>query len=218
MAAARCGACSSGTGSCGYKTARGAEQERPDVLIRRCDWFEARPDLDHLRLVFIDETWASTKLARTHGRSPPGQRLRAALSHGRWRTITFVAGLRTSGMIAPMVFDGRVNGEFFQAYVDQVLVPERRHGDIVVTDNLGSYKGVSVRATIEASGATLRCIPRYSPDFNPIKNAFAKLKAMLRKAGEHTVDGRWAAIGWIIDTSTPSECAKYYSAAGYDAD
>ena len=168
--------------------------------------------------MFIDETWASTKMARTHGRAPRGERLRSPIPHGHWKTTTFVAALRNSSMIAPMVLDGPINGVAFQAYVDQVLVPELERGDIVVMDNLGSHKGAGVRAAIEAVGATLFYLPPYSPDFNPIENAFAKLKAMLRKAAERTVDGLWNTIGRIIDTFTPVECANYFAAAGYDPD
>jgi transposase len=186
--------------------------------MRRCDWFDAQPDLEPSQLVFIDETWASTNMARTHGRAPRGQRLRAAIPHGHWKTTTFVAGLRTSGMVAPMVLDGPINSVAFQAYVDQVLVPELRPGDIVVMDNLGSHKGAGVREAIEAAGASLLYLPPYSPDFNPIENAFAKLKAKLRRAGERTVEGLWSAIGRIIDTFTPTECANYFAAAGYDPD
>jgi transposase len=186
--------------------------------MRRCDWFDAQPDLEPSQLVFIDETWASTNMARTHGRAPRGQRLRAAIPHGHWKTTTFVAGLRTSGMVAPMVLDGPINSVAFQAYVDQVLVPELRPGDIVVMDNLGSHKGAGVREAIEAAGASLLYLPPYSPDFNPIENAFAKLKAKLRRAGERTVEGIWSAIGRIIDTFTPTECANYFAAAGYDPD
>jgi transposase len=168
--------------------------------------------------VFIDETWASTKMARTHGRAPRGERLRSPIPHGHWKTTTFVAALRTSGMVAPMVLDGPINGVAFQAYVDQVLVPDLEPGDIVVMDNLGSHKGAGVRTAIEAAGASLLYLPPYSPDFNPIENAFAKLKAMLRKAAERTIDGLWNAIGRIIDTVTPEECTNYFAAAGYDAD
>lgn len=184
--------------------------------MRRWEWFERQPDLDPSRLVFIDETWASTNMARTHGRAPRGQRLRTAIPHGHWKTTTFVAGLRTSGMVAPMVLDGPINGEFFQAYVDQVLLPELRPGDIVVMDNLGSHKGAGVKEAIETVGASLLYLPPYSPDFNPIEMAFAKLKAMLRKAGERTIDGLWTAIARIIDTFTPTECTNYFAAAGYD--
>jgi transposase len=166
--------------------------------------------------VFIDETWASTKMARTHGWAPRGERLRSPVPHGHWKTTTFVAALRNSGMVAPMVLDGPINGIAFQAYVDQVLVPELRHGDIVVMDNLGSHKGAGVRAAIEAAGARLLYLPPYSPEFNPIENAFAKLKAMLRKAAARTVESLWNTIGRIVGTFTPTECANYFAAAGYD--
>jgi transposase len=168
--------------------------------------------------VFIDETWASTNMARVRGRAPRGERLRAAIPYGHWKTTTFVAGLRNTGMVAPMVLDGPINGVAFQAYVDQVLVPELRPGDIVIMDNLGSHKGPDIRVAIEAAGASLLYLPPYSPDFNPIENAFAKLKAMLRKAAERTLEGLWAAIGYIMDAFTPTECANYFSAAGYDPD
>jgi len=177
---------------------------------------DRRPDrLDPDKLVFIDETWASTNMARTRGRAPRGERLRASIPHGHWKTTTFVAGLRLSGMVAPMVLDGPINGCAFQAYVDQVLVPELRKGDIVVMDNLGSHKGAGVRAAIEATGAKLLYLPPYSPDFNPIENAFSKLKALLRKAAERTVEGLWRAIGRCLNRFTPRECANYFEAAGY---
>ena len=157
-----------------------------------------------------------------HGPHPwPGTPGRAAAGRHptrHWLTTTFVAGLRNTGMVAPMVLDGPINGSLFQDYVEQVLVPELRPGDIVVMDNLGSHKGAGVRAAIEAAGASLLYLPPYSPDFNPIENAFAKLKAALRAAAERSLDGLWAAIGRTIDTFTPTECANYFSAAGYDAD
>jgi transposase len=200
------------------KSAHAAEQNRPDILKRRWAWFEGQPDLDPDRLVFIDETWATTNMARSHGRAPRGERLRAAIPHGHWKTTTFVAGLRNTGMIAPMVLDGPINGETFQTYVEQVLAPELRPGDIAVMDNLGSHKGAGVRRAIEAAGASLLYLPPYSPDFNPIEQAFAKLKAMLRNAAERTRDDLWRSIGRIIETFTPTECANYFAAAGYDAD
>ena len=168
--------------------------------------------------MFIDETWATTDMARTHGRAPRGERLRAAVPRGHWKTTTLVAGLRNTGMVAPMVLDGPIDGAAFQAYVDRVLVPELRPGDVVVMDNLGSHKGAAVGGAIEAAGASLLYLPPYSPDFNPIERAFAKLKAMLRKAAERTLDGLWRTIGRIIGTFTPAECANYFAAAGYDAD
>lgn len=165
----------------------------------------------------MDETWASTNMARSHGRAPRGERLRAGIPHGHWKTTTFVAGLRLGGMVAPMVLDGPINRIAFQAYVEQVLVPTLGPGDIVVMDNLSSHKGPQVRQMIEAAGAALLFLPPYSLDFNPIENAFAKLKALLRKAAERTVDGLWTAIGRLIDLFTPRECANYFAAAGYDA-
>lgn len=168
--------------------------------------------------MFIDETWASTKMARTRGRALRGERLRAAIPHGHWKTTTFVAGLRATGMVAPMVLDGPINGITFQAYVEQVLVPELEPGDTVIMDNLGSHKGPRIRAAIEAAGARLLYLPPYSPDFNPIENAFAKLKALLRKAAERSVQGLWAAIRTAVSAFSPQECANYFAAAGYDND
>jgi len=215
-ASRRCRASSSAVRSRSKKTAHAAEQERPDILKKRQEWFNGPISLDPDKLVFIDETWASTNMARTRGRARRGERLRASVPHGHWKTTTFVAGLRLSGMVAPMVLDGPINGRAFQAYVDQVLVPELRKGDIVVMDNLGSHKGASVRAAIEAAGAKLLYLPPYSPDFNPIENAFSKLKALLRKAADRTVEGLWNAIGRCLDRFTPRECANYFKAAGYE--
>src|SRR5215217_3633217 len=197
--------------------ARLAEQDRPDIRKRREAWFEGQLDLDPERLVFIDETWASTNMARRYGRAPRGRRFRVGVPHGRWKTTTFVAGLRTSGVVAPFVLDGPINRAAFEAYVEKVLVPELRPGDVVILDNLSSHKGARVRALIEAAGASLLYLPPYSPDFNPIENAFAKLKALLRKAAERTLEGLWTAIGRLLNTFTPAECANYFAAAGYDA-
>lgn len=157
-------------------------------------------------------------MARLRGRAPRGERLRTGIPHGHWRTTTFVAGLRLTGMVAPMVLDGPINRNAFQAYVDQVLVPELRPGDIVIMDNLGSHKGTAVRAAIEAVGAMLLYLPPYSPDFNPIENAFSKLKALLRKAAERTVNALWDTIGALIPVFTATECANFFAAAGYEPD
>ena len=200
------------------KTAHAAEQDRPDILIRRQEWFDTQPDLDPARLVFIDETWASTNMARRYGRCRRGQRLRSAVPHGHWKTTTFVAGLRLTGIVAPMVLDGPINGRSFQTYVDRVLVPDLRPGDIVIMDNLGSHKGPGVQAAIEAAGATVRYLPPYSPDFNPIEKAFSKLKAHLRKAAERTRDALWDRIGTLIDQVSPEECSNFFTAAGYEPD
>ena len=186
-------------------------------MKRRREWFEGQIDLDPERLVFIDETWASTNMARLHGRAPKGERLRAGVPQGHWKTTTFVAGLRLTGMMATMVLDGPINREAFQAYVEQVLVRELKPGDIVIMDNLSSHKGPAIRQAIEAAGASLVFLPPYSPDFNPIENAFAKLKALLRAAAERTVEALWTTIGNLIDHFTPAECANYFAATGYDA-
>jgi Transposase and inactivated derivatives len=167
--------------------------------------------------VFIDETGASTKMARLRGRAPRGQRLRAGVPHGHWKTTTFTGALRLSGMTAPMVLDGPMNRAWFLAYVEQVLCPTLRPGDIVILDNLPAHKGPAIRKVVEATGATLRFLPPYSPDFNPIENAFAKLKALLRKAAARTLDDLWRVIGQSLDAFTPAECANYFLAAGYDA-
>lgn len=156
-------------------------------------------------------------MARTHGRAPRGERLRMAVPHGHWKTTTFVAGLTTRGLVAPWVLDGPINREAFEAYVAQVLVPELQPGDIVIMDNLSSHKGPKVRALIEAAGASLLYLPPYSPDLNPIEMAFAKLKALLRRAAERTVPGVWNAIGQLLDSFTPAECRNYFRAAGYPA-
>ncbi len=156
-------------------------------------------------------------MARLRGRSRRGERCRAAVPHGHWKTTTVTAGLRRSGMGAPMVLDGAMNGPAFLAYVEQVLVPTLSPGDIVVMDNLPAHKPAGVRAAIEAAGASLRYLPPYSPDFNPIEMAFAKLKALLRKAAARTIDELWDVIGRSLDAFTPAECANYFAAAGYDA-
>jgi len=155
-------------------------------------------------------------MARLRGRAPRGERLRASLPHGHWKTTTFVAGLRLSGIDAPMVIDGPINGEIFLAYVRHVLVPTLRPGDIVVMDNLGSHKGAAVREAIEDASAELRFLPPYSPDFNPIENAFSKLKAILRKAAARTRDHLWDTVAQAIEHFDPSECENYFTAAGYE--
>ena len=162
----------------------------------------------------VDESWASTNMARRYGRCPRGERLRIAVPHGHWKTTTLIAGMRSSGVVAPLVIDRLI----FEAWVEQALVLELRPGDIVVMDNLSSHKGPAVRALIEAAGAELPYLPPYSPDFNPIENLFAKIKALLRKEAARTIDTLWAAIGRIIDIVTLTECQNMFTAAGYDPD
>jgi len=169
-------------------------------------------------LIFIDETGANTKMARLRGWSAKGERCRAAIPHGHWRTTTFTAGFRLSGMAAPMLLDGPMHGAAFLAYVEHVLVPDLAVGDIVVMDNLASHKVAGVRERIEAAGATLLYLPPYSPNFNPIEMAFSKLKAALRKAAARTKADLWDAIATAIETFTPTQCENYFAAAGYDRD
>jgi transposase len=153
--------------------------------------------------VFIDETAVSTKMDRLRGRAPRGQRCRAPIPHGHWKTITFVVALTLCGLTAPMVLDGPMNGPTFLAYVEQVLVPTLKRGMIVVMDNLAAHRMAGVRTAIEAAGARLLLLPPYSPDFNPIENAFAKLKAILRKAAARTIPSLWNAIRDALPQFTP---------------
>jgi transposase len=147
-----------------------------------------------------------------------GERLRSGVPHGHWKTTTFVAGLRATGIAAPFVLDGPIDRAAFETYVAKVLVPELAQGDIVVMDNLSSHKGPRVRELIEAAGANLLYLPPYSPDFNPIEMAFSKLKALLRKAAERTIPALWDAIGRLINLVTPAEAANFFTAAGYEPD
>ena len=181
-------------------------------------FIDGEAEMKSIQWIDFPSNGAKTNMARTHGRCPRGERLRMGMPHGHWRTTTFVSALTLRGMIAPFVLSGPINRDAFEAYVEQVLVPELRPGDIVIMDNLSSHKGVRVQALIEAAGASLVFLPPYSPDFNPIEKAFAKLKAMLRKAAERTVDGLWNTIGRISETFTPNECANYFAACGYDPD
>ena len=165
--------------------------------------------------MFIDETWATTNMARRHGRARRGQRLVAAVPHGHWKTTTFLAALRHDGLTAPCVFDGAINGERFCAWVEQALAPTLAQGDLVIMDNLGAHKVQGVREAIEGRGAQLLYLPPYSPDLNPIEQVFAKLKALLRTAATRTVDALWHAIGQALDAFSPTECARYLAHAGY---
>jgi transposase len=173
--------------------------------------------LDPRRLVFIDETWATTNMARRYGRSLRGQRLIAKVPHGHWKTTTFVAALRVDGLTAPVVVDGAIDGPLFLAYVRQQLVPTLRPGDVVIMDNLSSHKVAGVRTAIEAAGATVVYLPPYSPDFNPIEQVFSKLKWLLRSANERTVAGLWSLLGKLLDQFPAQECRNYFRHCGYNA-
>jgi transposase len=194
---------------------RAAEQDRPDVAAARAEWAEGQTDLDPERLVFIDETGTSTNMVRLRGRAPRGERLVGKVPHGHWKTTTFVAALRSTALTAPCVIDGPMNGNAFLAYIEQILAPSLVPSDIVVMDNLSAHKVSGVREAIEATGATLLYLPPYSPDFNPIEQLFAKLKALLRKAAERSVDGLWRRIAELLTAFPPAECSNYFRNAGY---
>jgi transposase len=185
------------------------------VAASRAAWRAGQPALSAERLVFLDETWATTNMTRRYGRAPRGERLVASVPHGHWKTTTFVAALRHDGLIAPGVIDGPINGPAFLAYVEQVLAPTLEPGQVVVMDNLSSHKVAGVREAIERRGASVLYLPPYSPDFNPIEHAFAKLKALLRKAAARTRDALWAVIADTIHAFSPTECANYIADAGY---
>lgn len=178
-------------------------------------WRDSQLGLEAERLVFIDETWTTTNMARSRGRSPRGRRCVASVPHGHWKTTTFVGGLRQDRLIAPMVTDGPMDGAMFLAYTRRLLAPALRPGDIVILDNLSSHKVRGVREAILAAGATLLYLPPYSPDLNPIEKFFAKLKALLRKAATRTVRALWNEIGALVGTLTPSECANYFASCQY---
>ena len=192
-----------------------AEQTRLDVARKRARWKAYQDRIDRRRLVFIDETWVKTNMAPLRGWGPRGQRLRAMVPYGHWKTMTFLAALRHDRIDAPWVVDGPINGELFQLYVRQILVPTLTPGDIVVLDNLGSHKSHAVRSAIRAAGARLFFLPPYSPDLNPIEQVFAKLKHLLRKASERTVENTWRRAGALLDLFPPGECQNYLTNAGY---
>jgi transposase len=194
-----------------------AEQDRPDVKAKRIAHAARMPGLDPKTLVFLDETGANTKMTRRYGRAPRGQRVIEAVPHGHWKTTTFVAALRADGLVAPMVIDGAMNGDLFVAYVEQVLVPALRVGDIVLMDNLSSHKRVAAVRAIERAGCSVVYLPPYSPDYNPIELAFAKIKARLRAAELRTVDKVEGFFGTVHEAFTPSECGNYIRHAGYTA-
>jgi len=192
-----------------------SEQSRADVQAARAAWHDSQPALDATKLVFLDETGATTNMTRTYGRSPRGQRCVGSVPHGHWHTTTFVAGLRVGAITAPMVLDGPLDGEAFVLYVREFLCPTLIPGDLVIADNLPSHKVAGVKAAIEATGASLRYLPPYSPDFNPIERFFSKFKALLRKAAPRPLDALWTHIAKLLDAVTPDECANYFTTSGY---
>ena len=197
------------------KTVVAGERDRPDVARRRAQWAKYQNKIAPERLVFIDETWTKTNMAPLRGWAPLGMRLPAKVPHGHWNTTTFLAALRHDRIDAPWLLDGPIDGESFQTYVEKILAPTLRPGDIVIMDNLGSHKGKAVRRLIRAAGAKLIFLPKYSPDLNPIEQVFAKLKHLLRKAAARTIDALCAAIGQLLTAFTQNECANYFRNAGY---
>jgi len=185
------------------------------VARRRAQWAAYQNRVDPPRLVFIDETWTKTTMAPLRGWSRRGQRLRAKVPRGRWQTVTFLAALRHDRIDAPWLLPGPINGETFRLYVEKVLVPTLKPGDIVVMDNLGSHKGKAIRQAIRAAGAKLFFLPKYSPDLNPIEQVFAKLKHLLRNAQARSFDALATAIGQLLDAFTPEECRNYFRNSGY---
>jgi transposase len=171
--------------------------------------------MDPARFVFLDETGTATNMARRYGRSPSNRRLVAAVPHGHWQTTTFVAGLRQSGIVAPLVLDGPMTGTAFCAYVEQFLAPALEPGDVVVLDNLAAHKADGVRQAIATAGASILYLPPYSPDLNPIEQLFAKLKALLRTAAARTRDQLWSTIGHLVEACPHAECASYLRHCGY---
>ncbi len=209
------GASLPGTGSALKKIVHAAEQERADVAEARQRWREDQPSLDPARLVFIDETGTSTNMTRLRGRGPRGARVVGRVPHGHWKITTFVAGLRCGAVTAPFVIDRPMNGPIFRTYLERCLIPTLTPGDIVIMDNLSAHKVAGVREALEAAGAKLVYLPPYSPDLNPIEQLFAKLKALLRKAAERSIEALWTTIGRLLDAFSPEECANYLRHAGY---
>jgi len=193
-----------------------SEQDRPDIACHRARWKTHQKRFDPGRLVFIDETWTKTNMAPLRGWSPCGQRLPAKAPFGHWNIPTFIAALRADRVEAPWLLDGPINGERFRLYIEKVLVPTLRPGDIVVMDNLGSHKSKAVRQAIRAAGAKLFFLPKYSPDLNPIEQFFAKLKHWLRRAQSRSADAVYHTISQILKTVTPTECKNYFANAGYN--
>jgi transposase len=208
---------SSGGASLSKKVLKAAEQDRPDVARKRRWWDILVRSKPCRRLVFLDETGADTKMTRRYGWGPKSSRVIGQIPHGHWKTTTFLAALRATGVTAPLVLDGPMDGVCFLAYVEQFLVPTLQPGDLVVMDNLSSHKQQGVLEAIRAVGADVLYLPPYSPDFNPIEKLFSKLKTLLRMSGERTTEGLWRRIGALLEEFTPSECQNYLRSCGYTA-
>ena len=204
------------TASPSKKSLQAAERKRADVARARRRWIREQGFLEPARLVFIDETAVTTNMVRLNGWNPRGERLVADAPMGKWETVTFIAGLRQNGIVAPMLMRGAMNGEAFLAYVEQCLAPILKRRDVVVIDNVSFHKVAGVQEAIEAARASLRYLPQYSPDLNPIELVFHPLKTRLRKAAERTVVGLQRGVRSFIRALDPSECMSYFRHAGYE--
>jgi transposase len=204
------------TASLSKKSLRAAERKRADVARARRRWIREQGLLDPARLVFIDETAVTTNMVRLNGWNPRGERLVGDVPMGQWETVTFIAGFRQTGIIAPMLIKGAMNGEAFLAYIEECLVPTLKRKDIVVVDNVSFHKVAGVEEAIQACGAELRYLPPYSPEFNPIELVFHPLKTFLRKAAERTIKGLERRVGSFIRALDPSECMSYFKHSGYE--
>jgi transposase len=197
------------------KSVHAAEQDRPDVAAARKALRKEQPTLDPKQLVFIDETAATTKMTRLYGRAPQGKRLIDKVPHGHWKTTTFICGLRYDGVTAPFVLDGPMDGAHFLAYVEQILAPTLKKGQIVFLDNVSTHKVDGIEEAIEARGARAVFLPAYSPDLNPIEQLFARLKSFLRKMKARTVEKLWRAISSFLKKVSKDECKAYLANSGY---
>jgi len=203
------------SGSASKETALASERERPDIARKRARWKACQGSIDLKRLVFIDETWAKTSMAPLRGWAARGKRLIGKAPFKHWNTMTFIAALRHDAITAPWVIDGPINGSIFRTYVEEVLVPTLRQGDIVILDNLGSHKAPAIRNAIKAAGARLFFLPACSPDMNPIEQVFAKLKHLLRKAAERSKEAVWRRLGSRLEQFSPQECENHLRISGY---
>jgi transposase len=197
------------------KTVRASEHDRPDIRAARLAWQAWAPTIDPCRLVFLDESGVTTNLLRRYGRALRGHRVPDHTPQGHWQTSTFIAALRVDGLTAPGVFEGPMDGDSFLAYINQILVPTVRAGDIVVADNLPAHHVDGIRDLIAAAGAELWYLPPYSPDFNPIELCFAKLKAILRAARCRSTATLWPLLGECLARFSAAECRNYFRHCGY---
>jgi putative transposase len=186
-----------------------------DVAIAREIWRAAQRGFDFASLVFVDETGTTTSMVRTHGWGEKGKPLLGKAPHGHWMTSTFVAGLRHDGILAPMLIDQPMTGDIFRQWLVEHLIPEMQPGSIVVADNLPAHKVAGIRQCLEDAGMGLLYLPPYSPDFNPIEQVFAKLKALLRRAAPRSFEAICDAIKVILESFRPAECANYLRHSGY---